>query len=68
MASKPARYKLAHTYGNLPKGKIVYLSLYHQPTLDGHRMVSVLACGKGAGYSVPDGILIDLPYDELDEE
>lgn len=68
MAYKPTRYKLAHRYGDLLKGKVVYLSLYHQPTLDGHRMITPLACGKGAGWSVPEGILVDFPYDELDDE
>lgn len=68
MASKPARYQLMHTHGDLPKGKIVFLSLHHRPVLDGHRMVSLLACGKGAGYSVPEGILQDLPYDEKDDD
>lgn len=68
MASNPPpRYKLMQTYGDLPKGKTVFLSLYHQAILDGHRAVSVLHCGRGAAYSVPDGLLEPMPYDELDE-
>ena len=67
-STKPPRYEMAASHGDLPKGKIVYLSLYHRPVLDGHRMVALLQCGKGAAYSVPEGLLINKPYDELDEE
>lgn len=62
------RYEMAAGYGDIPKGKLVYLSLHHRPTLDGHRMVALLQCGKGAAYSVPEGLLIQKPYDEFDEE
>lgn len=67
-ANKAPRYAMASGHGDVPKGKIVYLSLHHRPTLDGHRMVTMLQCGKGAAYSVPEGLLISKPYDELDEE
>lgn len=62
------RYKMGNRFGDIPKGKIVYLSLHHRPTLDGHRMVAMLECGKGAGYSVPEGLLIPVPYDEVDDD
>lgn len=68
MTSKVPRYKLSSSHGDLPKGMVVYLSLHHQPVLDGHRMVSRAHCGKGAAYSVPEGLLIELPYDEMDED
>jgi len=65
---KAPRYKMTSGHGDLPKGKLVYLSLYHRPTLDGHRMVTVNHCGQGAAYSVPDGLLSESPYTEMDED
>lgn len=67
-SAKQPRYKLGAHCGDLLKDKIVYLSLHHRPTLDGHRMVTMAHCGKGPAYSVPEGLLIEQPYDELDEE
>ena len=67
-AKKSPRYIMASSHGDIPKGKIVYLSLHHRPILDSHRMVGLLPCGKGAAYSVPEGLLIDKPYDAFDEE
>lgn len=67
-STKQPRYKLSSGHGDIPKGKIVYLSLHHRPTLDGHRMVTMSHCGKGAAYSVPEGLLVAQPYDEQDEE
>lgn len=67
-SAKQPRYEMASGHGDIPKGKIVYLSMHHRPTLDGHRMVGTLPCGKGPAYSVPEGLLISKPYDELDEE
>lgn len=57
MASKVPRYKITSSYGDVWKGMIVYLSIHHRPILDGHRMVTRNPCGKGAAYSVPEGIL-----------
>lgn len=68
MTSRVTRYTLSSTYGDLPKGKLVYLSLHHRPQLDGHRMVTPNHCGKGAAYSVPEGLLIVSPYTEMDED
>ncbi len=65
---RPPRYVLTSSHGDLPKGKVLFLSLHHQPTLDGHRMVTPNHCGKGAAYSVPEGLLVDFPYDPLDED
>lgn len=65
---KTPRYKLTNSHGDLPKGKVMYLSLHHQPVLDGHRMLTPHHCGKGAAYSVPEGLMCEFPYDELDEE
>lgn len=62
------RYQMMNRFGDIPKGKVVYLSLHHRPILDGHRMVTMLECGKGAGYSVPDGLLQPMPYDEVDDD
>lgn len=68
MSSKMPRYKLSASHGDLPKSMVVYLSLHHQPVLDGHRMVTRAHCGKGPAYSVPEGLLIELHYDEIDED
>lgn len=68
MAFKSQRYRMGNNYGDLPKGRFVYLSLHHQPLLDGHRMVVIRECGQGAAYSVPEGVLIPAPYDEYDED
>jgi hypothetical protein len=65
---KIPRYKLSSGHGDLPKGKVMFLSLHHQPTLDGHRMLTPNHCGKGAAYSVPEGLLVEFPYDEMDED
>lgn len=64
MASKPSRYSMRSKYGDIPKGMVVYLSTHHRPQLDGHRMVSMNHCGKGAAYSVPEGLLLPKPYEE----
>lgn len=68
MTSRVPRYKMRNNYGDLPKDRFVFLSLHHQPILDGHRMVVIRPCGKGAAYSVPEGLLIPAPFDELDED
>jgi len=68
MSKRAIRYKMSSGHGDLSKGRVVYLSLHHRPTLDGHRMVTVHHCGKGAAYSVPEGLLVDYPYDALDED
>lgn len=65
--SKPPRYMMTSRYGDLSKHTFVYLACYERPKLDGHRMVTRNSCGKGAAYSVPEGLLLDVPYDELDD-
>lgn len=65
---KVPRYILTNGHGDLIKGMVVFLSLHHQPTLDGHRMVTLHKCGKGAAYSVPEGLLSESPYTEMDED
>lgn len=65
---KVPRYQMSASHGDLAKGTFVFQSLYHRAQLDGHRMVVRLPCGQGAPYSVPEGLLIDKPYDELDED
>lgn len=68
MPSNVPRYTMSSGHGDLPKGKVVFLSMYHQSVLDGHRMVTPNPCGKGAAYSVPEGLLVAKPYDDFDQE